>query len=46
MRGMRNRLAHGYFDINLNVVDTVCLSLPELQEKLAEVLKEASPGKH
>jgi hypothetical protein len=20
MRGMRNRLAHGYFDINLNVV--------------------------
>ncbi len=47
MRGMRNRLAHGYFDINLEVVwDTVCLSLPELQEKLVEVLKEASPGKH
>jgi uncharacterized protein with HEPN domain len=47
MRGMRNRLAHGYFDINLDVVwDTVCLSLPELQEKLVEVLKEASPGKH
>jgi uncharacterized protein with HEPN domain len=24
MRGMRNRIAHGYFDINLNVVwDTV-----------------------
>lgn len=47
MRGMRNRLAHGYFDINLDVVwDTVCISLPELQEKLVEVLKEASPGKH
>ena len=46
MRGMRNRLAHGYFDINLDVVwDTVCISLPELQEKLVEVLKEASPGK-
>ncbi|WP_374361912.1 DUF86 domain-containing protein [Pseudoduganella danionis] len=29
MRGMRNRIAHGYFDINLDVVwDTVQLALP------------------
>lgn len=31
MRGMRNRIAHGYFDINLEVVwDTVQTALPEL----------------
>jgi uncharacterized protein with HEPN domain len=31
MRGMRNRIAHGYYDINLDVVwDTVATSLPDL----------------
>lgn len=31
MRGMRNRMAHGYFDINLDIVwDTVQKALPEL----------------
>lgn len=31
MRGMRNRIAHGYFDINLDVVwDTVTAALPAL----------------
>ena len=31
MRGMRNRIAHGYFDINLDLVwDTVQTALPEL----------------
>lgn len=31
MRGMRNRIAHGYFEINLDVVwDTVQIALPEL----------------
>lgn len=36
MRGMRNRIAHGYFDINLDVVwDTVQTALPELLLKLA-----------
>jgi uncharacterized protein with HEPN domain len=31
MRGMRNRIAHGYFDINLDVVwETVQAALPEL----------------
>lgn len=36
MRGMRNRIAHGYFDINLDVVwETVQAALPELQQQLA-----------
>jgi uncharacterized protein with HEPN domain len=31
MRGMRNRIAHGYFEIDLDVVwDTVRIALPEL----------------
>jgi len=35
MRGMRNRIAHGYFDINLEVVrDTVQAALPELLQVL------------
>jgi uncharacterized protein with HEPN domain len=35
MRGMRNRIAHGYFDINLEVVwDTVQTALPVLKNQL------------
>ncbi len=35
MRGMRNRIAHGYFDINLDLVwETVQTALPELLERL------------
>jgi uncharacterized protein with HEPN domain len=35
MRGMRNRIAHGYFDINLDVVwDTVQTALPALSQQL------------
>lgn len=42
MRGMRNRIAHGYFDINLQVVwDTVQTALPELVERLPPVLGDA-----
>ncbi len=38
MRGMRNRMAHGYFEINLDVVlDTVQQSLPELQQQLLHI---------
>ncbi len=38
MRGMRNRIAHGYFEINLDVVwDTVQTALPELLERLRTV---------
>lgn len=35
MRGMRNRIAHGYFDIDLDVVwDTVQTALPPLAVSL------------
>jgi uncharacterized protein with HEPN domain len=38
MRGMRNRMAHGYFEINLDVVwDTLQQSLPELQQQLLRI---------
>lgn len=40
MRGMRNRMAHGYFDVNLDLVwDTVQQSLPDLEAKLAALLR-------
>ncbi len=42
MRGMRNRIAHGYFDINLNVVwETVQVALPELLKQLPAVRRDA-----
>jgi len=38
MRGMRNRIAHGYFDIDLDVVwDTVQSALPALLESLSNL---------
>ena len=38
MRGMRNRMAHGYFDIDLAIVwQTVHSSLPELASRLIEI---------
>lgn len=38
MRGMRNRLAHGYFDINLDIVwETVKQALPILESQLLEI---------
>lgn len=38
MRGMRNRLAHGYFDINLDIVwETVQQALPSLEHQLREI---------
>jgi len=38
---MRNRLAHGYFEINLDLVwDTVQLSLPALEEHVLRMLRE------
>jgi len=37
VRRMRNRIAHGYFDVSLDVVwDTVQTALPELLEQLPE----------
>ena len=42
MRGMRNRIAHGYFDINLDVVwDTVKTALPALLKQLPAVHRDA-----
>ena len=42
MRGMRSRIAHGYFDINLDVVwDTVQAALPELLKQLPAVRQDA-----
>lgn len=38
MRGMRNRMAHGYFDINLDLVwATVQQDLPELTRRLTSI---------
>jgi uncharacterized protein with HEPN domain len=37
MRGMRNRIAHGYYDINLDVVwETVSVALPALVGELSK----------
>jgi uncharacterized protein with HEPN domain len=45
IRGMRNRIAHGYFDINLDVVwDTVQTALPELLKQLPAVRQDADEG--
>lgn len=45
MKGMRNRIAHGYFDINLDLVwDTVQIALPDLIIQLATV--DAGEGDH
>ena len=38
MRGMRNRIAHGYFDINFSTVwNTVTVALPDLMEGLSKI---------
>lgn len=40
MRGMRNRIAHGYFDINLEVVwATVQTALPEMLQQLEAIVE-------
>jgi len=45
MRGMRNRIAHGYFDINLDVVwETVLTALPVLLKQLPAVRQDADQG--
>ena len=38
---MRNRVTHGYFDIDLDVVwNTVTRDLPKLQESVTRILAE------
>ena len=47
MRGMRNRVAHGHFDINLDVVwDAVHTALPELLRQLAAARQDAEDEDH
>lgn len=42
MRGMRNRIAHGYFDIDLDVVwDTLNSALPALLQTLDKIQSES-----
>ena len=41
MKGMRNRIAHGYFDI---VWDTVQTALPPLMERLTSIRNESANG--
>ncbi len=39
MKGMRNRIAHGYFELDLQVVwDTVMMAVPELATQLPNLL--------
>ena len=47
MKGMHNRIAHGYFDINLDVVwGTAQTALPELLLRLPAIREAAEnePG--
>lgn len=42
MKGMRNRIAHGYFDINLGIVwETALTAMPELLSHLPEIIAVA-----
>lgn len=47
MRGMRNRISHGYFEVDFEMVwDTVTTALPELLEHLPSARQDAEhPGK-
>ena len=39
MKGMRNRMAHGYFELDLDVVwETVQTAIPELDAKLRQIV--------
>lgn len=45
--GMRNRIAHGHFFINLELVWTVAVvNIPELRGQMLKVLEELQPGNH
>lgn len=45
MKGMRNRIAHGYFDINLDMVwETVQRALPELEPQLMAAQQGITPA--
>lgn len=47
MKGMRNRIAHGYFDIDTDVVwETVKNALPDLLRQLPAIRKDAESWTH
>jgi uncharacterized protein with HEPN domain len=44
IRGMRNRLVHGYFEVNLDVVwETTQTAIPKLRQSLAGIDPDANP---
>ena len=44
MRGMRNKVIHNYFDVNLSVVwNTVKDDLPRLKQQIDHLMKEQQP---
>jgi uncharacterized protein with HEPN domain len=46
IRGMRNRIAHGYFDLQIGVIyKTVVMELPLLKDQLLTLLTTASSGR-
>jgi uncharacterized protein with HEPN domain len=47
MRGMRNKVIHGYFNVDVNVVwDTVKDDLPRLKQQVDDLLNERRSGAH
>ena len=47
MRNMQNRMAHGHYEINLDIVwDTVQEWLPELLKQLSSVLQEPDQARN
>jgi uncharacterized protein with HEPN domain len=40
MTGLRNRIIHGYFDINYDIVwDVITVKLPEIKPKIQEIVR-------
>ena len=45
LRGMRNRLVHGYFDVDLDVIwEAVVRDVPVLRDQVAGILHDADAG--
>lgn len=43
MRGIRNRMAHGYFELNMDIIwDTVTSYLEDLCSKISDIRSPAS----
>lgn len=45
MKGMRNRMTHGYFDIDLGIIwETVQTALPQLRKELEGICVVMAKG--